>query len=176
MEVNNKNFCVFILTYGRPANVYTVNSLKKQGYTGKIYLICSDDDNKLKEYQSNYNNVVVFSKEDYKDKFDIGDNFKDNRVVVYARNAIFDIAKKLNIINFIVLDDDYTSFEYTMDENKQYTTKHPKIKNLNKVFNLLIDSAPDSGSGCLNSRVGNLVWYLFLSKTCDSTTLNTSLL
>jgi hypothetical protein len=139
MEVNNKNFCVFILTYGRPANVYTVNSLKKQGYTGKIYLICSDDDNKLKEYQSNYNNVVVFSKEDYKDKFDIGDNFKDNRVVVYARNAIFDIAKKLNIINFIVLDDDYTSFEYTMDENKQYTTKHPKIKNLNKVFNLLID-------------------------------------
>ncbi len=66
MEVNNKNFCVFILTYGRPANVYTVNSLKKQGYTGKIYLICSDDDNKLKEYQSNYNNVVVFSKEDYK--------------------------------------------------------------------------------------------------------------
>jgi predicted glutamine amidotransferase len=138
MEVNNKQFAVFILTYGRPEKIHTLKTLSKQGYTGKIYLICSDDDKKLKEYQKNYNNVIVFSKKKYNNKFDIGDNFNDNRVVVFARNAVYDIAKSLNLEYFIVLDDDYTSFEYTMNEDKKYTTKHPKIKNLDKMFNKLL--------------------------------------
>jgi len=138
MEVNNKKFCVFILTYGRSTNIYTLKSLKKQGYTGKIYLICSNDDKKLKEYQINYDNVIVFSKKDYKDKFDIGDNFNDERVVVYARNAIYDIAKKLKIKYFIVLDDDYTQFRYTIDNNNKYLTKSRLIKNLDSMFNKLL--------------------------------------
>jgi hypothetical protein len=33
------NFAVFILTHGRPDNVKTFNTLKKCGYTGKIYFI-----------------------------------------------------------------------------------------------------------------------------------------
>ena len=138
MEVNNKKFCVFILTYGRPSNILTLKSLSKQGYTGKIYLVCSDDDKKLKEYQKNYNNIIVFSKKDYKEKFDIGDNFNDDRVVVYARNAIYDIAKELKIKYFIVLDDDYTQFRYTQDQNYKYLTKSRFINNLDKMFNKLL--------------------------------------
>ena len=138
MEVNNNKFAVFILTYGRPSNIHTLKTLTKQGYTGKTYLICSDDDKKLEEYKENNDNVIVFNKNDYKDRFDIGDNFNDNRVVVFARNAVYDIAKSLNLECFIVLDDDYTSFEYTMNEDKKYTTKHPKIKNLDKMFNKLL--------------------------------------
>tara|TARA_R100000808_G_C2127017_1_gene137066 strand:- start:126 stop:983 length:858 start_codon:yes stop_codon:yes gene_type:complete len=138
MEVNDKKFCVFILTYGRPANILTLKSLSKQGYTGKIYLVCSDDDKKLKEYQKNYTNIIVFNKKDYKEKFDIGDNFTDDRVVVYARNAIYDIAKQLKIKYFIVLDDDYTQFRYTQDENYKYLTKQRLINNLDKMFNKLL--------------------------------------
>ena len=96
------DYAVFILTYGRSKKVYTYNSLKKQNYTGDIFLICSDDDKELNDYKNNYDNVVVFKKEDYENSFDIGDNFDDKRVVVYARNAVFDIANKLGIKYFIV--------------------------------------------------------------------------
>ena len=138
MEVNNNKFAVFILTYGRPSNIHTLKTLLKQGYTGKIYLICSDDDKKINKYKENNDNVIVFNKNDYKNTFDIGDNFDDDRVVVYARNAVFDIAKKLKIKYFIVLDDDYTQFRYTIDNNNNYLTKSRIIQNLDSMFNKLL--------------------------------------
>lgn len=126
-------FAVFILTYGRSEKVYTFDTLKKQGYTGKIYFLCSDDDKELINYKKKFSdNVQVFSKEDYIDKFDIGDNFDDKRVVVYARNAVFDVAKNLGIKYFLVLDDDYTDFGYRFDNNLNYIYKG--IKNLDQVF------------------------------------------
>lgn len=137
---NNNEAVVFILSYGRSEKVYTYNSLKKQGYTGRICFICSDDDKELPNYKKLYQeDVFVFSKEAYKDKFDIGDNFDDNRVVVFARNAVFDIAEKNGIEYFIVLDDDYTQFRYTADEYGTYLTKSRSIKDLDKSFKLLLD-------------------------------------
>jgi hypothetical protein len=132
--MENNKFAVFILTYGRSEKVYTYNTLKKQNYTGHIYLVCSDDDSQLEQYKNNYDNVIVFKKEDYKDKFDIGDNFNDDRVVVYARNAVFDIANKLSIKYFIVLDDDYTQFRYTRNSKLEYLTKSKHILNLDIAF------------------------------------------
>ena len=94
----NKDFAVFILTDGRPDNVITYKNIRKQGYTGKIYIICSDDDKTLKQYKENYpDEIIIFSKDEYEGKFDIGDNFKDQRMVVYARNATWDIAKQLGL-------------------------------------------------------------------------------
>mgnify|MGYP003148708358 FL=1 len=138
METNNKQFAVFILTYGRAKNIHTLTTLQKQNYTGKIYLICSDDDKQLIDYQNKYKNVVVFNKNNYKGKFDIGDNFNDNRVVVFARNAIYDIANKLGIKYFIVLDDDYTAFRYTADAEQIYLTKSRSVKNLDNIINKLL--------------------------------------
>jgi hypothetical protein len=138
MEVSNKQFAVFILTYGRPEKIHTLEALEKQGYTGNIFLICSSDDKTIDQYKKK-NNVIVFNKSDYKGTFDIGDNFKDDRVVVYARNAVYDIARDLNIKYFLVLDDDYKSFRYTMDGNNTYLTKQRLIKNLDKVFNKLLN-------------------------------------
>lgn len=136
----NNEYAVFILTYGRAEKVYTYNTLIKQGYKGDIFFVCSDDDKQLGKYQELYGkNVFVFSKDDYKGTFDIGDNFDDNRVVVFARNAVFDIAKKNGIEYFIVLDDDYTQFRYTADENGTYLTKSRMIKNLQRSFDLLVE-------------------------------------
>lgn len=132
-------YAIFILTYGRADKVYTYETLKKYNYTGDIYLVCSDDDKQLKTYKELYKDKVqVFSKKDYKGKFDIGDNFNDDRVVVYARNAVFDIAKKLKYKYFLVLDDDYTAFRYTRDSNQEYLTKR-KYVNIQKVIDLLLN-------------------------------------
>ena len=139
MAMKHKDFAVFILTYGRSEKIHTLKTLEKQGYTGKIYLVCSSDDADVDNYKSKYQNVVVFDKEDYADKFDIGDNFNDNRVVVFARNAIFDIAEELGITYFLVLDDDYTSFRYTRDENQIYLTKSRLIQDLNHMLDVMLD-------------------------------------
>lgn len=134
----NNEFAVFILSYGRPDRIITYNMLRKEGYTGKIYIVCSDDDKTLNKYKKKYkDDIIVFNKDDYVDKFDIGDNFNDKRVVVYARNAIWDIVEKLGYEYFIVLDDDYERLAYLSDENGKYSSI--LFKNLDKIFNIYFD-------------------------------------
>ena len=135
-----EELAVFILTYGRPNNVKTYKTLNRFGYTGKKYLICSTDDKTLNQYKSQYKDeVVVFNKQDVKNTFDIGDNFDDERVVVYARNACFDIAKKLGIKYFLVLDDDYTDFSYRFNNELQYHKGRGYIKNIQEIFNAILN-------------------------------------
>ena len=137
-NMENKDFAVLVLTYGRSDRVVTYETLKKQGYTGKVYFICSDDDKELEVYKNLYKDkVIVFSKKDYKDKFDIGDNFDDERVVVYARNACFDLAKKIGVKYFLVLDDDYGSFHYRIYKTSK--AKPKRIFNLNNIFEAMLN-------------------------------------
>ena len=136
--MDNKDFAIFILTYGRSDRVSTYETLLNCRYTGQVYFICSDDDKEISNYKKLYKEkVVVFNKQDYKNTFDIGDNFDDERVVVYARNACFDIAKKIGIKYFLVLDDDYTKFDYRINGMGNYPTGHFKIK---KTLNKVIDN------------------------------------
>lgn len=140
MCMNKKDFAVFILTYGRPANVITYNNLRKQGYTGEIFLICSNDDKTLGQYVEKYKKaVIVFDKKDYKKDLDLYDNSINDKIVVYARNANFDIAEKLGYKYFMQFDDDYTDFTYRFDNNYNYVQKNNKIKNLDKLFCRIFD-------------------------------------
>lgn len=134
----NRNYAVFILSHGRPDNVITYRVLRDQGYTGKIFIICDDEDKKLNEYKSKYKDeVIVFSKSDYQNKFDLMDNFTNNKVIVYARNACYDIARKLELDYFFEYEDDYTYFSYRYAEGESLKAK--KIKNIGVIFNLMID-------------------------------------
>ena len=104
---------IFIPTYKRAENVVTYKTLKDAGYNGQIYLVISDDDNELEKYKKIYKNkVIVFSKEDIRPFVDMLDNFEKRNCVVYARNIIFKIAKKLKLDCFCVLDDDYSAFRF----------------------------------------------------------------
>lgn len=136
-EEYKNDFCALILTNGRANNVKTYNILRSQGYTGNIHLLVDDEDKMLDEYKRKFGNEVsIFNKDSVADTFDKGDNLKDKRAVVYARNASFEIVKQLGYKYFIMLDDDYDTFLYKFDEELVFTTK--KIKNLDKMFfNLL---------------------------------------
>jgi len=131
------DFAVFILTHGRPNKVATYDSLKKSGYTGKIYLIVDDEDERIEQYRKKFgNSIIVFDKEGVSKTFDTGDNFDNRGSVVYARNVCFDIANDLGIKHFIQLDDDYTSFIYKYDERLNYCER--PIRNLDGVFSALL--------------------------------------
>lgn len=132
METNLNNFAVFILTHGRPDNIITKESLDKAGYTGRIYYIVDNEDKRLNEYIENYGDLVqVFDKKYYADLIDEGNNFDHRGTPVHARNATFDIAKKLGIKYFIQFDDDYTCFHF------RFVNKLGKvafIKDFDKIF------------------------------------------
>ncbi len=134
----NKKYAVFILTHKRPDKQITISVLRKAGYTGKIYLVCDKDDPTLKEYKKTYgDDVKVFDKKKYLDKFDLMTNKVSFNVVTYARNAVYDIAKKLDLEYMVVMDDDYSVFYTSIDKNGFY--KRTKITDMDKVFKVHFD-------------------------------------
>jgi hypothetical protein len=130
----NNEFCVFILTHGRPDNIKTLSTLKKCGYTGKIYFIVDNEDSTMDTYIQKYgDSVKVFDKKAMADEVDEGNNFDNRKVIIHARNYCFKIAKELGIKYFIQLDDDYYYFGY------RYDTGARIIKNLDRVFEIMLD-------------------------------------
>lgn len=144
------NFAVFILTHGRSDKVYTYTTLRNQGYTGKIYLLVDNEDKEIENYKKKYKDqVIVFNKQDAIDYTDSGDNFKKRNSVVYARNWNFIVAKELGIKYFWQLDDDYTTFRYTANHEKQYITSNTGMKNFDKLLSICIEFMKKSNFDCI---------------------------
>jgi hypothetical protein len=131
------DFVIFILTHGRANNVYTLKTLRKHGYTGKIVLVIDNEDKQADEYYHNFENVEMFNKKEIAKTFDEADNFQDRRAIIYARNACFDIAKRLGYKYFIEMDDDYTYFEYRLYSNE--IQKPKDVLNLDNVLLMIFD-------------------------------------
>lgn len=138
MKKNKDNFAVLILTHGRPKDVITINTLRKSGYTGKIYLIIDDEDDTADQYFRTYGDMVIqFSKAAIAPEIDTANNTPDHKGVIYARNAMFQIAKDLGLDYFIQLEDDYTSFSYRFDEYLHWNSK--TVRNLDGVFRIMVE-------------------------------------
>jgi hypothetical protein len=118
------DFCVFILTNGRPDSVVTTPTLRGSGYTGKIFYVVDTDDKAGPRYVEKYGgDVLFFSKSEIAKTFDEGDNFSDRRAIIYARNACWDLAARYGYKYFVQLDDDYTRFSYRFDKDGFYSDK-----------------------------------------------------
>ena len=132
-------YAVLILTHGRPDNVVTTPTLRNAGYTGDIYYILDNKDKTIAKYQANFgeDSIIVFDKDASKGTFDIMDNQDDDRAVVFARNEAWNIARRLGLDYFIMLDDDYTGLNYRFDKDYNYIS-HLKITNIDKVFEAMI--------------------------------------
>jgi hypothetical protein len=149
------DFAVFILTHGRADRVFTHNTLRKQGYDGKIYIVVDDTDSQIPDYKERYgDSVVVFPKKDAIEMTDAGDNQNKHAAVVYARNYAFEVAKQVGVTYFLVLDDDYTDFRFAFDHEMQYITKQGRIKNLNETFRYCLDFFIASGATSLAMAQG----------------------
>lgn len=139
MSMRNGDFCAFILTHGRPDKVYTYDSLRKAGYTGKVYIVIDDEDSEGDAYRARFGDAVLtFCKEDIARAIDEGDNFNNRKAILYARNACFALAKQVGCTHFLQLDDDYISWEYRINEKGEYDSDKP-IKNLDAIIDGLLD-------------------------------------
>lgn len=133
------DFAVFILTHGRPDNVLTYDSIRSHGYTGRIVILIDDTDKTAAQYQEKYGEqVYIFDKAAAAQTFDTADNSDDMRTIVYARNACFEVAKKLGIRYFAQFDDDYHFFRFRFTHRYEFSTVGPKIPDLDRVFKTLL--------------------------------------
>lgn len=142
----NRTFACFVLCHGRPHNTPTIKTLRKYGYTGKIYIICDDKDKTIIGYKNYFPDceVEIFSKVEISKTFDLMDNQTNDRCAVFARNACFDIAEKLGLDYFCELDDDYTSIPYRfVIDGVCYRSRGT---NLDAVFNAYIEFMESSDS------------------------------
>jgi hypothetical protein len=132
--MENKDFAVFIMVYGRPDKNLTYDTLRKYGYKGKIYLVGDNTDSQIENYKKKYGkDLLIFDKKEVSKKYDSGDNSGDLRSTMFAANTIFDLAQELGIEYFYIMCDDYYYFGF------RYLTGAKKIKNLNNVFDSMLN-------------------------------------
>jgi len=132
------DFAVFIMVWGRPEKMWTAHTLRRQGYTGKIFYVADDLDETLPAYREKYgDDLLVFSKTEVMDQFDPGDNTGDLRSTMYAVNVIPRLAKENGIKYFFIFCDDYTRFIYKFDEDLNF--KESVINSLDNVFDALLE-------------------------------------
>lgn len=131
-----ENKAVLILSHGRADNLVTIPTLRKAGYTGRIFIVVDDTDSQIGLYRENFGseNVIVFDKEKAWQGTDTVDNFHKMKAVVYARNKTFDIASELGLTHFCVLDDDYDQFCWRTVDNEKGLTYTQTI-HLDDIFN-----------------------------------------
>ena len=132
-------FAAFILTHGRPDRVHTYKTLRDCGYTGKIFLIVDNEDEKVEEYRKRFGPewVIEFDKLAVSKTFDTADTQNDRRSIVYARNASFSIAAELGLDYFVQLDDDYTAFHHRYPS--EGVLKYHDVEKLDDVFEAMVE-------------------------------------
>lgn len=132
------DFAVFVMVHGRPQKMWTYHSLRKQGYTGQIFVVADDLDETLDQYKDKWGDeLLVFDKKRAALSMDAGDNTGDMRSTLFAVNTIADLAKEKGLKYYSIMCDDYTSFIYKFD--KQLTYKERPIKNMDAVFRALLE-------------------------------------
>ena len=152
------DFCIFILTHGRPDRVHTYDSLMKAGYTGKLFIVIDDEDKTADGYRQRFGDKVLqFCKADYAASTDEGDNFQHRKAIVYARNACWDLAKQVGCRWFCQMDDDYTGF-YVRTNSRGEAVSFNLIasKTLTKAISCIVEFSRQSrASGLAMSQGGD---------------------
>ena len=133
---NRTDFCIFIISHGRPNDIYTLKTLEKAGCTVPTYIVIDNHDKTADEYLKKYRSqVFIFDKDKYAGMVDQFDNFNNLRTTTHARNACFDLAMELGYKYFLVLDDDYTEFKMRINHKLEHPTgRYLIIKNIDNVF------------------------------------------
>lgn len=141
------DFCVIILSHGRPDNQDTVKTLDRYGYTGDWYILLDNEDATIDQYIAKYgkDKIKVFDKEAVMKSgaVDAMDNFQVKKTVVYARYASYQVARELGYKYFMMCEDDHDSVRWRMSPEIEYSSKMLSLdKNnhsLDKVIDVMLD-------------------------------------
>lgn len=144
--MNDRRYCVFILTHGRPDNVLTLKTIQACGYTGDWFIVIDDMDATADRYIQNFgqDRVIVFDKAAVALTFDTADLSNDYRSVVFARNVSFNLARERGYTHFVEMDDDYNSFRHRYDGDGVLKDAG-EVRDLTLIFDTMFDFLEESG-------------------------------
>jgi hypothetical protein len=143
-------FAIFITTHGRADNQITLNTFKSLGYTGDWYLVIDDTDVQYDAYIENYGaeHIIVFCKSAYVRLTDVCQSVPQPKAVVFARNAVEDIAECLGYKYFMVVDDDVTRLRLRYNVNG--SLKSANLTNcIDQILDGIVQYMEDSGVACV---------------------------
>ena len=138
------NVGAFILTHGRPDNVLTYDLLKRAGFTGPVHIVIDNEDGRAAEYRQRFPSVLEFDKAAIARTFDTADLSDNRQTVVFARNAVHQMAVDLGYSHYIEMDDDYDylSTRFEVDGKLPYA----RLTDMNYAVNLTLDFLETSGA------------------------------
>lgn len=138
------DFAIFICTHGRPDKQLTMKMLMARGYSGKVYLVLDDTDKTVQEYIDVWGaeNIYIFNKNHYINTCDTGNNIPYYKTILYAKNAVEDIAKSLGLSYFVIADDDIFNLRIRFPEENKL--KSFKIFTLDNILEYYIDFMQDA--------------------------------
>lgn len=133
------DFCIFIISHEKVENQTYKTLMKCNCVSFPTYIVIDDKDSCKEEYINKYgkDKVLIFNKLEYSKKTDMFDNFDFDKVIIYARNACYDFAKKLNYEYFLELDDDYTGFSMRLTGRKTLNFTNKNI--LSKIIEIYLN-------------------------------------
>ena len=108
---------IFIPSYHRPTNVKTAKYFVKKGYNSKkIHVFIDDETDDIDVYKKEMAklncHLHIFNMKEARDRYDfVHRQSKSRRSAGQCRNMFYDIAKKLNIDFYLVIDDDTRQYE-----------------------------------------------------------------
>ena len=128
---------IFIPSYHRPTKVKTAKYFVKRGYDSKkIHVFIDDETDDIDIYKKEMAklncNLHIFNMKEARDRYDfVHRQSKSRRSAGQCRNMFYDIAKKLNIDFYLVIDDDTRVYEV-----KPFAiyTRGAELEDLVKVF------------------------------------------
>lgn len=127
---------IFILSNGRPDKVKTYDYLK-DSFSGDVYILCDDQDETLPAYKDKFGSkVIVFNKDEWVKKSDPMDNFNSKKSVLYARNAVFEIAAAMGYRYLVMADDDIKDLQFRYEQDGKLLAK--PVSNLDKVIDYIV--------------------------------------
>jgi hypothetical protein len=152
----SKDFAIFICTHGRPNKQLTLNMLLEGGYTGKWYLVLDDTDKTIQQYIDEYgaDKVIIFNKNYYINHTETISNKPLYACIVYAKNAVEDIARSMNLDAFIIADDDLQRFRLRYPQGdvlKSYSIRHSMDKLIQDNIDFVLNSDIVATSFCTTS-------------------------
>lgn len=148
MSLKNKDdFCVMILSHGRPHDQATVRTLNDFGYTGDWYILLDNEDSSVGEYIRLFgkNKIKIFDKTKLIESgvVDTIDNFGVHGTVVYARHASYDVAKSMGYKYFMMCEDDHDSLRWRINPSIEYSSmmvsKSVDYHALDKIIDTMLD-------------------------------------
>ena len=172
---------IFIPSYHRPTNVKTAKYFVKKGYDSKkIHVFIDDETDDIDVYKKEMAklncHLHIFNMKQARDRYDfVHRQSKSRRSAGQCRNMFYDIAKKLNIDFYLVIDDDTRQYEI-----KPFAiyTRGALLKDFVKVFEGVKEFMQRQKIGLFGlSQTGDMFsvpdYKIFRNKVMNTTFVNT---